>query len=162
MIKTLNGTMLNRLLILFFLLVSCSSSAHFTDVGKREFTKKFYFENPTLGTILLNRYLVYRSKVPEEGLAKHNAAIHTALMNPKNGVMYAWKHIKTSSWPDQVFIGKLKIVYSSNDRRGICRTWLEEIIRDNKFQSLTMSTTCLNQYKTKYIFADWNFYDQVK
>ena len=58
-------------------------------------------------TILLNRYLVYRSKVPAEGLAKHNAAIHTA-MNPRNGVIYAWKHIKTSTWPDQVFVGKLK------------------------------------------------------
>ena len=161
MTKILNGIMSNRLLIIFFLLVSCSSSGHFTDVGKREFTKKFYFENPTLGTILLNRYLVYRSKVPEEGLAKHNAAIHTALMNPKNGVMYAWKHIKTSTWPDQVFIGKLKIVYSSNDRRGICRTWLEEITRDNKFQSLTMSTACLNKDNTKYILADWNFYDQI-
>ena len=102
MIKNLNVTFLNILLILFFLFLFLNLSGNFTDVGKREFTKKFYFENPTLGTILLNRYLVYRSKVPEEGLAKHNAAIHTALMNPKNGVMYAWKHIKTSSWPDQV------------------------------------------------------------
>ena len=57
---------------------------------------------------------------------------------------------------------KLKIIYSSSDRRGICRTWLEEITRDNKFQSLTMSTACLNNKRTKYILADWNFYDQIK
>ena len=163
MTKGQNGIMLNRYSILFFLLlISCGNSGHFTDVGKKEFTNKIYFENPTLGSILLNRYLVYRSKIPEEGLAKHNAAIHTALMNPKNGVTYAWKHIKTSTWPDQVFIGKLKIVYSSFDSRGICRTWLEEITRDNIFQSLTMSTACLNNEKTKYILADWNFYDQIK
>ena len=103
MIKNLNGIMLNRIFILFcFLLISCNTSGHFTDVGKKEFTSKIYFPNPTLYTILLNRYLVYRSKVPAEGLAKHNAAIHTALMNPRNGVIYAWKHIKTSTWPDQV------------------------------------------------------------
>ena len=163
MIKNLNGIMLNRYLVLFcFLFVSCSTSGHFTDVGKKEFTSKIYFPNPTVYTILLNRYLVYRSKVPDEGLAKHNAAIHTALMNPKNGVIYAWKHVKTSTWPDQVFVGKLKIIYTSLDRRGICRTWLEEITRDNKFQSLTMSTACLNNKRTKYILADWNFYDQIK
>ena len=72
-------------------------------------------------------------------------------MNPKNGVVYAWKHIKSSTWPDQVFVGKLKIIYSSSDRRGICRTWLEEITRDNKFQSLTMSTACLNNKRTAEI-----------
>ena len=161
MIKNLNGIMLNRYLVLFcFLLMSCSTSGHFTDVGKKEFTSKIYFPNPTLHNFIKSLFSISKQSSCK-GLAKQ-CCYCTALMNPKNGVIYAWKHIKTNTWPNQVFVGKLKIIYSSSDRRGICRTWLEEITRDNKFQSLTMSTACLNNKGTKYILADWNFYDQIK
>ena len=160
MIKNLNGIMLNRIFILFcFLLISCNTSDHFTDVGKKEFTNKIYFPNPTLYTILLNRYLVYRSKVPDEGLAKHNAAIHTALMNPQNGVYYYWQHKKTKGI-DKNFYGTIKIVSSTKDKRGICRTWLEEIVKNKSFINVASSTACLSNDKKKYILADEFFYDQ--
>lgn len=170
--KVLNGIMLNRFLIIIFLfLISCSSNGSFSPIGKREFTKKIKFENPSLGTILINNYLIYRSSMPEVAVAKHNIAIHTALMNPKNGITYAWKHINTKTWPDQEFTGILKIVSSTNDNRGICRTWLEVIYRENiykhtskkelRFRNNAMTTACLNKNKTKYVLADEIFYDKI-
>ena len=52
-------------------------------------------ENPVFLTIMLNKYLLYSNKLTPAALKKHNAAIHTALMNPKNGVIYYWQHKKT-------------------------------------------------------------------
>lgn len=154
--------MLSRsFIILCLFLISCSTGPSFSPVGKREFTKRIKFENPTLYTTLINNYLVYRSNMPEEAIAKHNTAIHTALMNPKNGVTYFWRHKNTKTWPDQEFEGILKIVLSSADNRGYCRTWLETIWRDKRFHNSSMTTACLNDDQTQYILADEIFYDQI-
>ena len=158
-----NGTMLNKFYLIFFLLLlSCSTNKSFSTIGKKEFTEKIKFENPTLYGYLVNSYLVHRSNMPELAVAKHNTAIHTALMNPNNGVTYAWKHTKRETWPDQEFFGVLKIVSSTNDNRGYCRTWIEKIARDRKYKNYSLTTACLNGSQTKYILADEIFYDQIK
>ena len=60
-----------------------------------------------------------------------------------------------------IFFGRIKIVYSSRDRRGICRTWIEEIGKDNKYIFSSTSTACLNKDQTKYVLANEFFYDKM-
>lgn len=117
-------------------------------------------ENPIFLTMMLNKYILYSNKLTPEALKKHNATIHTALMNPKNGVTYYWKHYKTKGI-DKLFFGKVKIVNSTKDNRGICRTWIEEIGRDRIYLFSASTTACLNKDQTKYVLANEFFYDKM-
>ena len=158
-----HGGMLNKIFLILFvvLIVNCSGSRNnFTELSDQSLTQLVDVENPVFLTIMLNKYLLYSNKLTPTALKKHNAAIHTALMNPKNGVIYYWQHKKTKGI-DKLFFGRVKIVYSSRDRRGICRTWIEEIGRDNKYIFSSTSTACLNKDQTKYVLANEFFYDKM-
>jgi hypothetical protein len=153
--------MLNKFFIIFLFLISCSSGQknEFSPLTEKSYSKMIEVENPILATILLNKYILYSNNLPNDVKKKHNAAIHTALMNPKNGVYYYWKHKKTKRI-DKNFYGTIKIVSSTKDKRGICRTWLEEIIKNKSFINVAASTACLSKDKKKYILADEFFYDK--
>jgi hypothetical protein len=155
------GTMLNKFFIIFLFLISCSPSKknEFSPLTEKSYANIIEVENPILATILLNKYILHSNKLPDGAKKKHNAAIHTALMNPKNGVYYYWQHKKTKGI-DKNFYGTIKIVSSTKDKRGICRTWLEEIVKNKSFINVASSTACLSNDKKKYILADEFFYDQ--
>ena len=158
------GGMLNRIFLIIFLffLVNCSGSGNkFTELSKQSLTQLVEVDNPIFLTMMLNKYLLYSNKLPTDALKKHNATIHTALMNPKNGITYYWRH-KTTKGFDKNFFGRVKIVYSGqNQKRGICRTWIEEIGRDKKYLFSATSTACLNKEQTKYVLANEFFYDKM-
>lgn len=157
------GGMLNKIFLILFvvLVVNCSSSRNnFSELSNQSLTQLVDVENPIFLTIMLNKYLLYSNKLTPAALKQHNAAIHTALMNPYNGIVYYWQHKKTKGI-DKLFFGRVKIVYSSRDRRGICRTWIEEIGRDNKYIFSSTSTACLNKDQTKYVLANEFFYDKM-
>ena len=115
------GGMLNKIFLILFvvLVVNCSSSRNnFSELSNQSLTQLVDVENPIFLTIMLNKYLLYSNKLTPAALKQHNAAIHTALMNPYNGIVYYWQHKKTKGI-DKLFFGRVKIVYSSRDRRGI-------------------------------------------
>ena len=158
----LHGGMLSKIFLILFavLVINCSGSRNnFTELSDQSLTQLVDVENPVFLTIMLNKYLLYSNKLTPAALKKHNAAIHTALMNPYNGIVYYWQHKKTKGI-DKVFFGRIKIVYSSRDRRGICRTWIEEIGRDNKYIFSSTSTACLNKDQTKYVLSKEFYYDK--
>ena len=154
------GTMLNKLfIILIIILTSCKShNSHFSPLTSKSLSKEIEVENPVLMTILLNKYILYSNKLPKEALSKHNAAIHSALMDKNNGKTYYWKHYHTKGI-DKQFQGKIKIVNTTSDQRGICRTWIEELSKNNRFILTGTSTACLNN-EHKYQLADEFFYDK--
>jgi len=157
------GIMLSRFvffLILLFFFPFSSTSNHFIPLTHRSLTNIIEVDNPVLATVLINKYLLYSNKLPEKALKKHNAAIHTALMDVRNGVTFYWQHKKTKG-VDKLFSGKIKIVNTSRDSRGVCRTWLEEISRDNRYILTAVTTACLSKDKKKYVLADEFFYDQL-
>ena len=159
----LTGIMFNKIffLLLFLITSNCSTNEkNFTPLTHRSLTNIIEVENPVFATLLLNKYLLYSNKLPDEALKKHNAAIHTALMDVRNGVVFYWEYKKTKGI-DKLFSGKLKIVNTTNDNRGICRTWIEEISRDRRYLVTAVTTACLSKDKKKYILADEFFYDKL-
>ena len=144
-------------LILIFILWPLSIHAEYSPISKQNFAELENFNNPLFNNYLINQYLIYNNKIPEKALSKHNAAIHIALMNPKNGVLYAWKYDENKK---NKFTGRVRIILSTNDKRGLCRTWLEEV-RRNKIKAKTMmATACLDKKKSSYVLIDENFYEK--
>ena len=143
--------------ILIFILCPFSIQAEYSPISKQNFVELENFNNPLFNNYLINQYLIYNNKIPDKALSKHNAAIHVALMNPKNGVLYVWKHDENKK---NKFIGRVRIVLSTNDKRGLCRTWLEEV-RKNEIKAKTMmATACLDKKKSAYVLVGENFYEK--
>ena len=83
----LTGIMFNKIffLLLFLIASNCSTNEkNFTPLTHRSLTNIIEVENPVLATLLLNKYLLYSTKLPDEALKKHNAAIHPALMDVRH------------------------------------------------------------------------------
>jgi len=155
--------MFNRLLIIVFCIFtfSCSNSKNtFTPLSEKSLAQIIEVENPIFLTIMINKYILYSNKLNPESIKKHNATIHTALMNPNNGVTHYWEH-KYDRLDKKVFFGKVKIVNSTQDKRGVCRTWIEQIGRDNIYLLSASTTACMNKNQTKYVLANEFFYDQM-
>ena len=160
--------MLNKLLTIIVLsLVSLAVIAEdLSENTKRSLSNQLTEgENSTI-IFLVNKYLYFSGLIPEKAILKHNAAIFDALYNPKNGILYSWSFLKKGAFSDDLIYGKLKVVLTTYDKRGICRKWIEEVgllknKKHKKFSKQYVMEACFDENAGNFILVDELFYENM-